>query len=92
MKLLGSSFQGAFQPLSKVFLLFSNWGFHLCPSGGEDSHSLDGSRGHRIQEVHISQRRVELRGRHVGSDVVWREAVLGHVQPGRRFESSRRLG
>lgn len=49
-------------------------------TGWEDPHSLDSSRGHRLQKVHISQWCVELRYCHVGSDVVWREAVLGHEQ------------
>lgn len=35
-----------------------------------------------FQEVHVRQRRVELRDRHVGSDVIWRATVLGHEQPG----------
>lgn len=49
-------------------------------TGRKDPHSLDGSWGHRLQEVHLSQRRVELRHCHVGSDVVRRAAVLGHEQ------------
>ncbi len=43
---------------------------------------MDGSRGHSLQEVHLRQRRVELRYRHVGGDFIWREALLGDVQPG----------
>ena len=35
-----------------------------------------------LQEVYISQRCVELRHRHVGSDVIRRAAILGHEQPG----------
>lgn len=49
-------------------------------TGREDPHSLDRSRGNRLQEVHLCQRRLELRHRHVGSYVVWRAAVLGHEQ------------
>lgn len=49
-------------------------------TGREDPHSLDGSRGDRLQEVHLSQRCVELWYCHVGSDVVRRATVLGHEQ------------
>lgn len=49
-------------------------------TGWEDPHSLDSSRGHRLQKVHISQWCVELWYCHVGSDVIRREAVLGHEQ------------
>lgn len=49
-------------------------------TGREDPHSLDGSRGDCLQEVHLSQRCVELRHCHVGGDVVRRAAVLGHEQ------------
>lgn len=49
-------------------------------TGREDPHSLDRSGGNRLQEVHLCQRRLELRHRHVGSYVVWRAAVLGHEQ------------
>lgn len=49
-------------------------------TGWEDPHSLDSSRGHRLQKVHISQWCVELRYCHVGSDVIWWEAILGHEQ------------
>ena len=55
-------------------------------TGREDSYPLDGSRGDRIQEVHLSQRRVELRDCHVGSDVIRREAILGDVQSRREFD------
>lgn len=53
--------------------------------GWEDPGEVDGTRGHRVQEVHLGERRVELRHRHVGGDVIWREALLGHVQPGCKF-------
>lgn len=49
-------------------------------TGREDPHSLDRPGGNRLQEVHLCQRRLELRHRHVGSYVVWRAAVLGHEQ------------
>lgn len=54
-------------------------------TGREDPDPLDGSGGHRVQEVHVGQRRVELRDRHVGGDVVRREALLGDVQSGCKF-------
>lgn len=54
-------------------------------TGWEDPHSLDSSRGHRLQKVHIRQWCVELRYCHVGSDVVWREAILGHEQSRCKF-------
>lgn len=44
---------------------------------------MDGTGGHRLQEVHHSQRRVELRNSHVGGGFLWGEALLGHEQPGR---------
>ncbi len=50
--------------------------------GREDPHQMDGARGHSLQEVHLSQWRVELRYRHVGGDFIRREALLGDVQPG----------
>lgn len=59
----------------------------LCCTGRQDSHSLDSSGGNRIQEIHLSQRRVELRDRRVGGDVIRREAVLGDVQPRREFHA-----
>lgn len=49
-------------------------------TGRENPHSLDGSGGHRLQEVHLGQRCVELRDCHVGGDVIRREAILGDVQ------------
>lgn len=58
----------------------------VLSSGREDPHPLDGSRGHCLQEVHLRQRRVELWRGHVGSDVLRREAVLGHVQSGRKLQ------
>lgn len=51
-------------------------------AGREDSHPLDGSGGNPVQEVLLSQRRLELRHRHVGSYVLWRAAILGDVQSG----------
>lgn len=60
--------------------------FSHVVAGREDSYSLDGSGGDRIQEVHLSQRRVELRDRHVGGDVIRRETVLGDVQSRCKFD------
>ena len=48
----------------------------------EDPHQVDGSRGHILQEVHHGERCVELWCRHVGGGFIWREALLGHEQPG----------
>ena len=48
----------------------------------EDPHQVDAPRGYSIQEVHHSQRCVELRYRHVGGGLVRRETLLGHEQPG----------
>lgn len=50
--------------------------------GREDPHQVDRSGGHRIQEVYLSQRRVELRHRHVGGDIIRRATLLGDVQSG----------
>ena len=47
-------------------------------TGREDPHPLDGPGGHRLQEVHLGQRRVELRHCDVGGDVIWRATILGH--------------
>lgn len=49
----------------------------------ENPHQVDGPGGHLLQEVHHSQRCVELRCRHVGGGFVRRETLLGHEQPGR---------
>ena len=54
--------------------------FSHVVTGREDSYSLDGSGGDRVQEVHLGQRCVELRDCHVGGDVIRREAILGDVQ------------
>lgn len=54
---------------------------NLPITGRQDSHPLDSSRSHHIQEVHLGQRRVELWHSHVGSDVIWWTAILGHEQP-----------
>ena len=51
--------------------------------GGEDPDPVDGPGGDPIPEVHVIQRRMELWHCHVGGDVVRREALLGHEQPGR---------
>ena len=53
----------------------------LLPTGRQDPREMDGSRGHRLSQVHVCQRRLELRDCHVGSHVVWRETLLGYVQP-----------
>lgn len=55
-------------------------GLLLLP-GRKDPREVDGSRGHRLPQVHICQRRLELRDCHVGSHVIWRETLLGYVQP-----------
>lgn len=39
-------------------------------SGREDTDTLDGTGGYRLRKVFLSERCVELRHRHVGSDVV----------------------
>lgn len=55
------------------------------PAGWQDSDPLDGPGGHFLPQVHLRQRRVELRYRHVGGDDVRRAALLGAVEPrGRR--------
>ena len=53
----------------------------LLPPGRQDPCEMDGSRGHRLPQVHVCQRRLELWDCHVGSHVIWRETLLGHVQP-----------
>lgn len=51
--------------------------------GGEDPHPLDGSRGHRVPQVLLGQRCVELWNSHVGGAGLRRAALLEHDQPGR---------
>lgn len=64
-----------------MFILGGDW--DLSFSWREDPHQVDGSRGHCLQEVHHSQRCVELWNSHVGGGFVRRTALLGHEQPGR---------
>lgn len=61
----------------------------LVPAGRQNPHPLDGSRGHFLPQVHVRQRRVELWHRHVGSDDVWRAALLGALEPRGRSPLSR---
>lgn len=56
--------------------------------GRKNPHPLDCARGHRIQEVHLGQRRVELWYCYVGSHGIWRTALLGHEQPRGMFHLS----
>lgn len=49
-------------------------------TGRENSNTMDCSRGHSIQEVHILKWCVELWDRNVGGHVLWRATVLGHEQ------------
>lgn len=51
---------------------------YFSSPGRQDSHSLDRSRGNRVQEVHLGERCVEFRDCHVGGYGLWRKAVLGH--------------
>lgn len=53
----------------------------LLLPGREDPREMDGSRGHCLPQVHFCQRRLELWDCHVGSHVIWRETLLGYVQP-----------
>lgn len=57
----------------------------MFPTGWENSDPLDGPGGHRLQEVLVLQRRVELRGGHVGGDLVRRAAVLESHQQRREL-------
>lgn len=56
--------------------------FLLASLGWKDSRSLDSARGDRIQKVHVGLGCVVLRCRFVGSDVLWRAAVLELVKSG----------
>jgi hypothetical protein len=56
-----------------------NWA--VSPAGRQDPYSMDSPRGHFLPQVHLSQRCVELRHCHVGSDDLWRTALLGTVKP-----------
>lgn len=40
-----------------------------------------------LQEVHISERHMELWHRHVGGDVIRGAAILGHEQPRRKNDT-----
>ena len=50
----------------------------------QDPRAVDGARGHRLQEVHLGLRRVELRHRHVGGECMERgdkrTETFGHVR------------
>lgn len=75
---------------------WSEWEKHSCShrqtcfvtvnfglsTGRQDPNQMDSSRGHCLQEVHLSQRCVELWYCHVGSDLIRRATLLGDVQPG----------
>lgn len=47
--------------------------------GWKNPHPMDRSGGYSVQEVHLSERRLELRYRHVGGYLVRRAALLGDV-------------
>lgn len=49
--------------------------------GREDPHPMDSTRSDCLPQIHISQWRLELRHRDVGSDVLRREALLGNDKP-----------
>ena len=51
-------------------------------SGWQNPDPMDCPRGYFIQKILLSQWHVELRHRHVGSDVIRGEAILGDVQSG----------
>lgn len=48
--------------------------------GRKDPGQVDGPRGHCVPEIHVGQRRVELRHRLLGGDVVRRATLLELVQ------------
>lgn len=56
--------------------------------GRKNSSEMDSSRGHSVPQIYISQWCVELRNSYVGSDVLWRTALLGHVKSRCRFVCS----
>lgn len=60
--------------------------------GREDPNPVDIPRSYCLPQVHVSQRRVELRDCSLGGDVLWREAVLGDVQSGCKYLSSVNYG
>lgn len=73
-----------------VFLFFICVVFYMTLShctnlrtGRQDPRAVDVTRSHRLPQVHLRLRRVELRRGDVGGDVVRREALLELVQPGR---------
>ena len=43
-------------------------GRRLHDARRQDPRAVDGARGHRLQEVHLGLRRLELRHRHVGGE------------------------
>lgn len=55
----------------------------FCFPGRQDSRAMDCSRGHCLQEVHIGFGCLELRGRDLGSDFLWRTTLLELVESGR---------
>ena len=58
-----------------------------CLPGRQDPGAMDGSRGHRLPQVHVCVRLLELWHRHVGGDVVRGATLLELVQP-RRHQGS----
>lgn len=52
----------------------------LFITGRKNSGKVDCTRSHSIPEIHLSQWCVELWDCHVGSNVLWRTTVLGHVE------------
>lgn len=53
---------------------------------------MDITRSYSLSQIHVSQRRVELWHRSLGGDVLWREAILGDVQSGRKYMQSMNYG
>lgn len=63
--------------------------FHL---GWKNPNSMDVAGSHCVQKVYFSKRRLELRDCHVGGDVVRGAAILGDVQSGCKFSSTKFVG
>lgn len=62
-----------------------NCSFFFFFIGRKNSSEMDSSRGHSVPQIYISQWCVELRNCYVGSNVLWRTALLGHVKSRCRF-------
>lgn len=68
-----------------LIYLWANWEISYFFSGWENPYTVDGPRSYCLQKILFSKWCLELWHCHVGGDVLWRETVLGNVQPGCKY-------